>query len=117
MACRFPGAKNYEEFWENLIQGRSSIKKFPGSVGHWKAYWGDPQTEPNKCNNKWAVSEEVDAFDPGFFNLSAREAELMDPRATVDAGTRLVLFEDAGICPSSVSGGKLGVISESSIMI
>jgi polyketide synthase PksN len=29
MACRFPGARDYEEFWQNLKQGRSSIQEIP----------------------------------------------------------------------------------------
>lgn len=29
MACRLPGAGNYEEFWENLKHGRSSIREIP----------------------------------------------------------------------------------------
>ena len=28
MSGRFPGAKNYQEFWQNLIDGRESIRTF-----------------------------------------------------------------------------------------
>ena len=28
MACRFPGARNLEEFWANLIGGVESIARF-----------------------------------------------------------------------------------------
>src|SRR2546427_567565 len=28
MACRFPGARNLEEFWHNLVEGVESITKF-----------------------------------------------------------------------------------------
>ena len=26
MACRFPGARNVEEFWNNLLEGREAWK-------------------------------------------------------------------------------------------
>jgi hypothetical protein len=29
IACRFPGAKDYEEFWDNLMEGRSGIQEIP----------------------------------------------------------------------------------------
>ena len=76
MACRFPGAKDYTEFWENLREGRSSIQEIPPERWDWKAYWGDPQGEANKSNSKWGgFVEDVDAFDTGFFGLSARDQE------------------------------------------
>jgi len=53
MACRFPGANHYEEFWENLKQGRSGIQEIPRDRWDWEAYWGDPQTGNNKSNCKW----------------------------------------------------------------
>ena len=28
MACRFPGAKNLNEYWNNLIDGKDTIKHF-----------------------------------------------------------------------------------------
>jgi acyl transferase domain-containing protein len=110
MACRFPGAKNYEEFWENLTQGRSGIEEIPPERWDWKAYWGDPQTEKNKSNSKWGgFLKDVDAFDPAFFALSAREAEAMDPQQRIMLELAWSCFEDAGICPTRVSGKKIGV--------
>jgi polyketide synthase PksN len=50
MASRFPGAKNYEEFWENLKQKKSSVQEIPRDRWDWEAFWGDPKTEINKSN-------------------------------------------------------------------
>jgi acyl transferase domain-containing protein len=28
MACRYPGADNIDEFWNNILEGRETIKRF-----------------------------------------------------------------------------------------
>jgi polyketide synthase PksN len=109
IACRFPGANNYEEFWENLIQGRSSIEEIPKERWDWKTYWGDPQTEANKSNSRWGgFIKNVDTFDASFFGFSPRELETMDPQQRIMLELSWECFEDAGICPSHVSGKKVG---------
>jgi acyl transferase domain-containing protein/acyl carrier protein len=112
MACRFPGAQNYEEFWENLKQGKSNIGEIPPERWDWKKYWGDPQTENNKTNIKWGgFIDQVAAFDAEFFGLTAREAETMDPQQRMMLELSWSCFEDAGICPSRLSGEKIGVFT------
>ncbi|MGG4102530.1 SDR family NAD(P)-dependent oxidoreductase [Paenibacillus lautus] len=109
IACRFPGAQNYEEFWDNLKEGRSSIQEIPKERWDWKEYWGDPQAD-NKSNSKWGgFIQDADAFDPGFFGLSAREVEATDPQQRIMLELSWSCLEDAGILPSEISGDKIGV--------
>lgn len=110
MACRLPGAKDYEEFWENLKQGRSSIGEIPQERWDWNAYLGDPHSEKNKTNSKWGgFIQDIDAFDVGFFCYSTSEVELMDPQQRIMLELSWTCFEDAGICPPRLSGHKVGV--------
>jgi acyl transferase domain-containing protein/acyl carrier protein len=110
IACRFPGAENYEVFWDNLKKGRSSIVEIPESRWDWKSYWGDPQSEPNKSNSKWGgFVEDFDAFDRVFFNCSPQEVERMDPQQRIMLELSWSCFEDAGICPTHLSGKRTGV--------
>src|SRR3989338_9328195 len=53
MACRFPGAENYQQFWNNLVNSINSITEVPQDRWNWQDYWGDPQEENNKTNSKW----------------------------------------------------------------
>lgn len=110
MSCRFPGAHNYHEFWENLKAGKSSIQEIPQNRWDWKAFWGDPKNEENKSNSKWGgFIDDVDAFDVSFFGISPREAEAMDPQQRIMLELAWTCFEDAGVKPSSVSGQNVGV--------
>ncbi|MCZ8519623.1 MULTISPECIES: SDR family NAD(P)-dependent oxidoreductase [Paenibacillus] len=110
LACRFPGAQNAEEFWENLKAGRSSIEEIPKSRWDWETYWGDPQKERNKSSSKWGgFIQDADLFDPGFFGLSAREVEATDPQQRIMLQLAWACLEDAGVVPSRVSGQNIGV--------
>ncbi|WP_143812933.1 SDR family NAD(P)-dependent oxidoreductase [Paenibacillus sp. XY044] len=110
MACRFPGAQNYDEFWDNLKEGRSSIQEIPKERWDWREYWGDPQSGKNKSNSKWGgFIRDADAFDPAFFGLSAREVEVTDPQQRIMLELSWACLEDAGVRPSEISGEKIGV--------
>ncbi|WP_198027791.1 beta-ketoacyl synthase N-terminal-like domain-containing protein, partial [Paenibacillus forsythiae] len=110
MACRFPEAANADEFWQNLINGRSSIREIPEERWKWQDYWGNPQSEGNFTNSKWGgFLSDVAAFDPAFFGFSAREAEIMDPQQRLALELSWSCLEDAGLRPSSLSGDKVGV--------
>ncbi|MBJ9987818.1 SDR family NAD(P)-dependent oxidoreductase [Paenibacillus sp. S28] len=110
MACRFPGAQNYDEFWDNLKEGRSSIQEIPKERWDWRDYWGDPQSGKNKSNSKWGgFIRDADAFDPAFFGLSAREVEVTDPQQRIMLELSWACLEDAGVRPSEISGEKIGV--------
>ncbi|ABQ27263.1 beta-ketoacyl synthase N-terminal-like domain-containing protein [Geotalea uraniireducens] len=109
MSCRFPGAGNYEAFWDNLKQGRSGITEIPLERWDWRSFWGDP-SEINKSNSKWGgFLQNVDSFDAEFFRISAREAETMDPQQRIMLELSWSCFEDAGVCPSQLSEKKIGV--------
>ncbi|MEX2567685.1 MAG: SDR family NAD(P)-dependent oxidoreductase [Cyclobacteriaceae bacterium] len=110
MACRFPGASNYQQFWENLLLEKNCVNEIPSSRWDWKSYWGDPKVEANKTNSKWGgFIEAIDQFDPLFFNLSPKEASYIDPQHRLALETAWHSIEDAGYSASELSGRKVGV--------
>src|SRR5258706_12058445 len=79
MAGRFPGARNVEQFWENLKNGVESIRFFSEqellAAGVDQALLRRPdyvRASP--------VLEDIEGFDASFFGFSPREAELVDPQ-------------------------------------
>ncbi|MCW3466426.1 SDR family NAD(P)-dependent oxidoreductase [Chitinophaga nivalis] len=110
MACRFPGAKNYEAYWQNLIACKSCITDVPMSRWNWRDYTGNPLTEKNKSNSKWGgFIDDVTTFDAAFFSLSGKEAEAMDPQQRIMLELSWACFEDAGLQPARYSGTNVGV--------
>ena len=111
IACKFPQADNYRQFWKNLAEQKSGITEVPEFRWDWKEYWGDPKVEPNKSFSKWAgFINDVDAFDADFFGLLPKVVESMDPQQRIMLELTWKCIEDAGIAPSSLGGKNIGVI-------
>lgn len=110
MACRFPGAKNYNEYWNNLITEKNCVGEIPRERWNWEEYYGDPISEENKTNIKYGgFIDDVDKFDPLFFNISPREANYMDPQHRIFLEAAWQAIEDAGYNPKQLAGREIGV--------
>ncbi|MEY8355389.1 SDR family NAD(P)-dependent oxidoreductase [Lachnospiraceae bacterium 54-53] len=109
---RFPGANNTAEFWENLKYGIDSVTEVPKSRWDTEEYFDEDPKTPNKTYSKWSgLIPDVDQFDPQFFHISPREAELMDPQQRVFLEEAWKALEDAGYPPESLSNRKCGVFA------
>lgn len=98
IACRFPEADSYEQFWANLKEGKNSIKEMTSD--HWDvgSFFSTDITEPNKSVSKWCGSlEGIYDFDNEFFNISPREAYSMDPQQRLLLEEAYHCIEDSGI--------------------
>ncbi|MCP4162575.1 MAG: polyketide synthase [Deltaproteobacteria bacterium] len=77
MTGKFPGANNTKEFWDNLKNGVESVSIFSDEELNIE----DQHSSHNKTyTNADAVLDNIDMFDASFFDLSPREAEIMDPQ-------------------------------------
>jgi acyl transferase domain-containing protein/acyl-CoA synthetase (AMP-forming)/AMP-acid ligase II/acyl carrier protein len=100
MSCRFPGARNAQEFWLLLREGRDAISVVPSS--RWNS------KDVDKVVHGGFI-EGVDQFDPEFFGISPREAETMDPQQRILLEVTWEALEDAGLSPDLIAGTKTGV--------
>lgn len=79
MAARVPGAADIDAFWDNLIHGVESIRRFSRdellAAGVPPELADDPAYVPAN-----GTLDGVDEFDAGFFGYSPREAETLDPQ-------------------------------------
>ncbi len=110
VGCRFPGAQNPQAFWQLLKDGVDAITEVPKS--RWDVdefYFSEPATQ-GKMSTRWGgFVEPIDRFDPGFFNISPREAEHMDPQQRLMLEVAWEALEDASIVPDSLAGSRTGV--------
>jgi acyl transferase domain-containing protein len=103
MACRFPGARNLQEFWRNLAEGAESIQFF--SDEEVLAAGVDPRLLRSPNYVKAApVLPDIELFDARFFGITPREATLMDPQQRVLLECAWETFEVAGYNPQAYSG-------------
>ncbi len=106
----FPGAADLDTFWNNLISGKEVITEIPQDRWDWKACYGDPLLENDKTKDIWGgFIDGVGEFDANFFNISPREAELIDPQQRLFLQTTYKTIEDAGYSTKTLANFKTGV--------
>ncbi|HVI54017.1 MAG TPA: SDR family NAD(P)-dependent oxidoreductase, partial [Luteibacter sp.] len=100
-----------EEFWANLSQGKDSITEIPSERWDHTLYFDEDRSKAGKTYGKWGgFIDGVDLFDPLFFNISPREAELMDPQERLFLECVHATLEDAGYTRDNVADeGNVGV--------
>jgi len=103
LAGRFPGAKNVEEFWQNLKNGIESISLF--SEQELQASGIDPKLidNPNYIKAK-GILEDIELFDAAFFGFSAKEAAITDPQQRLFLECAIEALENAGYNPETYTG-------------
>ena len=110
MGCRFPGAGSPSQFWNNLTKGVDSVTEVPDD--RWAIddlYHADPDI-PGKMNTKWGgFLENIDQFDPPFFEISPKEARNMDPQQRLLLEVVWEALEHAGEPPQDLCGTQTGV--------
>lgn len=111
MACHFPGSKNIQSFWDNIVNGRDCISEIPSSRWDWRDYYSDKPYE-GKTISKWGgFIDNIDLFDPQYFNISESDAVYLDPLARQFLEVTAEIFDDAGYTREEIAGKKVSVIA------
>jgi phthiocerol/phenolphthiocerol synthesis type-I polyketide synthase E len=113
MAGRFPGAADLAALWDNLARGVESISRF--SAAEMRAAGVDPAhlADPRHVN-AGGVLDGADLFDAPLFQMTPREAELLDPQQRVFLECAWAALEDAGYDPARYGHG-IGVFAGASL--
>ncbi|KIG14079.1 Malonyl CoA-acyl carrier protein transacylase [Enhygromyxa salina] len=112
LGCRFPGAASPEAFWRLLHDGVDAITEVP--LERWDpARWYDSDpTAVGKSATRWGgYLDQVDRFDPGFFNISPRETREMDPQQRLFLEVAWEALENGGIVPRSLVHSSTAVFA------
>ncbi|MBV8227105.1 MAG: SDR family NAD(P)-dependent oxidoreductase, partial [Verrucomicrobia bacterium] len=110
MSGVFPGSANLQAFWKSLEAGEDLISKPPQGRWNFPANAFGATGAVGAIEPPWGgFMPHVDQFDPLFFDISPREAELMDPQQRLFLQTVWHTLEDAGYCKFRLAGSKTGV--------
>ncbi|MCX5071918.1 amino acid adenylation domain-containing protein [Streptomyces sp. NBC_00513] len=104
MACRFPGAATPDEFWQNLVDGVSSVGHAPDGKRGWAHLWSE--TGADDVRMGWV--DGVEYFDAARFGLTDREARRMDPLQRILLSVTAEALESGGHDHTSL-GAATGV--------
>lgn len=110
MSGRYPAAGNLEQYWVNLAKAKNSIQEVPKSRWDVNKYYDPRPSQKGKVYSKWiGLLEDIECFDPLFFNISPTEAEVMDPQHRIFLEEGYKAFEDAGYSRQLLNNKKCGV--------
>ncbi|WP_276750643.1 type I polyketide synthase [Chlorogloeopsis fritschii] len=110
LSCRFPGAANPAQFWQNLQLGVDAITEVPVTRWDWQKFYHPDRSQRGKTCSKWGgFIEGIEEFDPAFFGLSWREALQMDPQQRLMLEVVWETLETAGYLPEHLSKVRTGV--------
>ncbi|NUR60137.1 MAG: SDR family NAD(P)-dependent oxidoreductase, partial [Catenulispora sp.] len=109
IAGRYPMAGDLAGFWRNLKDGRDCVTEIPPDRWPLAGFY-DAERGPGRSYSKWGgFLDDVECFDPLFFNISPKESDMLDPQERLFLETAWHALEDAGYSRSSLSGSSVGV--------
>ncbi|MFC4859234.1 SDR family NAD(P)-dependent oxidoreductase [Actinophytocola glycyrrhizae] len=108
MACRLPGANDYDTHWQDMLGGYELLTRLlPADL----KLAGVPEGLARQASYR-PVTSLVDCpggIDAEFFGISPSEAAAMDPQHRVFLELCWAAMEDAGITPQA-AGGHIAVL-------
>ncbi|TCP55919.1 amino acid adenylation domain-containing protein [Tumebacillus sp. BK434] len=105
MACRFPGGSNTPDaYWQLLHESIDPVREIPS--GRWQQ---DRAAKQKLTTSQGGYLDDIDQFDPLFFGISAKEAEMLDPQQRLLLELSWEALEDSGRDPKSLAGSQTGV--------
>ncbi|MEU2394184.1 beta-ketoacyl synthase N-terminal-like domain-containing protein, partial [Streptomyces sp. NPDC007369] len=100
VAGRFPEADGLDRLWRNLTEGRDSITEVPADRWDAEALYDADKTRVDRTHTKWGgFVDGVENFDAALFNISPREAGIVDPQARLFLESCWAALDDAGYTP------------------
>ena len=99
VGCRFPGAHGPDAFWRLIREGGDAIREIAGRpLGRGRSCTTPtPTRRARSASRRGGFLDEVDRFDPRFFNITPREAARMDPQQRLLLETAWETLENAGL--------------------
>lgn len=109
MSCRFAGAPDLQAYWRMIRDGLEGAAEVPAD--RWPVdEYHDPAGGPGKmATRRLAFLDQIDRFEPGFFNITPREAARMDPQQRLLLEVAWETFENAGWPADRLAGSATGV--------
>ena len=109
MSCRFPGAHDLDQFWQNLLNGVDSICDIPNDRWDVDRFYSADREPGKMYTRRGGFLEDIAEFDASFFNISEQEACWIDPQHRMLLENSYNALEDAGIPVSPLADPNVGV--------
>jgi acyl transferase domain-containing protein len=106
LSCRCAGANGQDEFRDLVSQGKDCIREIKNK--DWLDFF--KFNSPKKVPGRYGALEDIEYFDPLFFNISPKEAESMDVAQRIILEECYKALEDSGYTSSLLREQQVGTI-------
>ncbi|WKD30932.1 aminotransferase class I/II-fold pyridoxal phosphate-dependent enzyme [Streptomyces xanthophaeus] len=97
MACRFPGARNVNQYWRLLTAPQAQFGTIPDSRWRTSAFTSDNFRDTSSAyTDTMALLPDVGHFDAAHYGIPPRRARAMDPQARLLIDLAREAIQDAG---------------------
>ncbi|MBI2786356.1 MAG: amino acid adenylation domain-containing protein [Legionella longbeachae] len=103
MACRIPGAKDPESFWELLINEGTNLRQLSAEELRANSI-NESLLARDTYVKRGAIYEDPFSFDASFFGYSVKDAEIMDPQQRQFLECAWEALEYSGNVPEKFKG-------------
>lgn len=110
MACIFPGAKNIEEYWRNILLGQDAVTEVPDERWNKDLYYNPASNEPDMSHSKWGGFIPKIDFDPLDYGIPPQSLAAIDPTQLLSLMVARQALENAGYKDGNFNGENVSVI-------
>lgn len=111
MECRIPGADNVDKLWDLLLAGHSPLRDLSDEELADAGVAARTRSQADYVRRA-SILEDVDKFDAGYFDISPREADVLDVQQRMMLEASVTLLNRANVDPSRC-GQRIGVFAGS----
>jgi enediyne polyketide synthase len=101
LACRYPGARNAAEFWENVLSQRAAFRRLPAERLSLADYYSEDRSAPDRTYGKSAAVLEGYEFDRARFRVSGDSFRSGDMAHWLALETAADALADAGFAEAA----------------
>lgn len=110
MECIFPGAKNLNEYWRNIILGKDSVTEVPDERWNKELYYHPDSDGPDVSHSKWGGFIPKIDFDPLAFGIPPQSLAAIEPTQLLTLLVAKRAMEDAGYGEKQINRENISVI-------
>lgn len=110
MACIYPGAKNIDEFWANILNGVDCVTEVPDDRWNKELYFDNNSNDGEMSPSKWGGFIPRIDFDPMLFGIPPQSLAAIDPTQLLALLVAKQALDNAGYGGKEFNGEDVSVI-------
>ncbi len=110
MACIYPGARNLDEYWRNIVLGKDAVTEVPDERWNKQLYYDPQSTGGDHSPSKWGGFLPSIDFDPLEFGIPPQSLAAIEPVQLLSLLVAKEALKNAGYADKEFDRENVSVI-------